>query len=686
MNKTLLWTALLSVTFGLSAQDASDETATELSPITVTADPFAGRSPVEATQPTSVLGGDALERARGNTLGETLANQPGVHSADFSAGASRPVIRGLGGPRVRLLDGGAGIIDASSVSPDHNVAVEPFRARQIEILKGPATLLYGSGAIGGVINVVSDLVPDGPLHGAEGSLGYVNSSVDSGNQFFGHVGGGNGRFAFHLDGLTRDSDDYEVPGFADSDGAEEPDAVRGFVENSAVESDSFAGGASWTGNHGYLGIGLSRYTSLYGIPGHHEEEEPMIGMMPPAEEEEEVVRIDLEQTRTELRGGWNTPFGVFERARGSVVFTDYEHQELEGAEIGTLFANDGTELRLELTHRPTAGWRGVFGVQALEQEFAAIGEEAFVPPVDTRNLGLFIVEERDFAAHRLSLGARVETVEHSASGNPNRDYDLFSLSGGLHLELSEGNHLNINLSLAERAPDVQELYSDGPHLATSTFERGNLNLDTERALNLDVGYAGEYAMLFYGIDVFYTRYTDFIFGSEVDTNNDGEPDFVHEDGDVEPDGDLLLIDFLQEDADFFGFEAEFGVNLTAEHRLSVFTDLVRAERDSGDKLPRIPASRIGLNYSGGHGQLSYGASLVRVNRQSQATELEGDTDGYTLLGLDLGYRIPLGAGDIDLKLRARNLLDEEARNHVSFLKNLAPLPGANVIVNLAYSF
>lgn len=687
---------------------ATDSRTSDLSPITVEAAPFAGRSPVETTQPTEVLTGEELERARAQTLGDSLQSLPGVHSAEFGSGASRPVIRGQGGPRVRVLDGGAGVVDASTISPDHNAAIEPFRAQQIEVLKGPATLLYGSGAIGGVVNIVSDMFPTEPLQGLSGAIGSSLSSVDEGRSLFGHVEGGVGGFVFHLDGLTRQTEDYDIPGTAaledehhEGETPEEHAAHEeesGTVANTATDTDSLAAGFSWVGPRGYVGLGVSSYDSIYGIPGHaHGEEEPADATTEEAHEDEEGVRIDLTQRRYELRAGLTREWGWLSRARGSIVVTEYKHAEIEPEEEhaadpdpaeeeahGTVFTNDGVEARVELTHKPLAGWTGVFGFQGYTQEFAAAGEEAFVPPVDTTSTGLFWVEERAVGATgRVSLGGRIEQVDHAASGsNPDRQYELFSVSAGWHQELTPQHHLNMNISHAERAPDVLELYANGPHLATLTIENGNPDLDVERSLNFDLGHAGESGAWVFGLDLFYTRYDDYIFAEELahaDEAAEGEEAGHDED-------ELTPITYTQADADFWGGELHLGYRLNALHSLTAFADTVRTRRRGGDELPRIPADRVGLRFDGGLGAWSYGARLVQVFKQTRATALEGPTDGYLLLGADLSYSLPLGGTDVLLALRGRNLLNEEARNHVSFLKKQAPLPGANAQFDIEWRF
>lgn len=667
--------------------DAGAEAATELAPISVEADPFAGRSPLETTQPTEVLSSEELDRARAQTLGDSLQSLPGVQSAEFGAGSSRPVIRGQGGPRVRILDGGSGVIDASTISPDHNAAVEPFRAQQIEVLKGPATLLYGSGAIGGVVNVVSDMFPAEAIEGVAGGLGGSFSSVDSGKSVFGHLEGGRGGFVFHLDGLTRETEDYDIPGVAIREVENNPEAheggldeVSGPVTNTATETDSYALGLSWVTEAFSVGVGASTYDSIYGVPGHAHED-AVATSEPDANPSEGEIYIDLEQRRYELRAGMTKPWGWLQRARGSLVFSEYEHAEIEGAgEVGTIFRNEGTELRVELTHTPLSAWTGVFGLHGFTQEFSAVGEEAFVPPVDTDNMGAFWIEEREFGTGRLSMGLRAERVEITARGDlTDRDFDLFSVSAGWHQDLTEHHHLNLNVSHAERAPDVVELYSNGPHLATLTDESGNLDLKKEQSLNFDLGHAGESGDWFFGLDLFYTLYNDYIFAEEYEHAEEPAGDSVHA-------GELTAIAYRQTDADFWGGELQLGYRVDEQHQIMLFGDTVRARRDSGDKLPRIPADRLGLRFDGAYRDIAYGLRLVQVFDQGRVTEHEGPTEGYLLLGADVSYLLALGGSEVVFALRGRNLLDESARNHTSFLKNQAPLAGANAQLDVEWIF
>ena len=701
---------LLAFSTPLLAQPAaSDDDTVEFDPIVVTADPLA-RNENEATTPISVLDGQALERSQAQSLGETLDGELGIANSSFGPGAGRPVIRGQAGPRVRVLDGGVGVNDVSSLSPDHNPAVEPFRAEQIEILRGPAALLYGSGAIGGVVNVVSDTIPT-EAGATDFSAGTQFDDARRGRSLFGHVEFGVGPVMFHVDGLTRRTSDLEIPGFAETaavraeeaeeaaaEGEEAEEEEPGFVENTDSETDTGAFGASWVGSRGFLGAAVTRYTTTYGIPGHghgHEEEE---GEEEHEEEEhgeeEGGVFLDVEQVRYDLKGELADPLAGLTRLRGSLVKNDYKHIEFEGPdEPGTVFNNDAIEARLEATHAAIGALRGVFGIQHLDREFSSIGEEAFVMPVDTQQTGLFLVEELLLGPARLEGGLRVEQTDHEADGAPDRDFDATSFSLGLNWTLTDALRLAVSVSASERAPVAEELYSNGPHLATETFEVGDINLDVETANNVDVTLHWHSERLFGHLSLFATQYDDYIFQAFVDSNNDGEADVVTEEGTLPgpmEEGELLLVNYAQADADFAGGEAELGLVLVPDSPLGawsvrVFGDTVSGELDGGTNLPRITPTRIGIGVDWAIRNLNATLKLTEVDDAEDLAPLETPTAGYSLMSADFDWTVNT-AGTLKLGIRGRNLLDEEVRLHTSFIKDIAPQAGRSILLDARYSF
>jgi iron complex outermembrane receptor protein len=658
--------ALISVAvLANSAQAQTHEAADEIIVTGVPRDRAAG----ELAQSVTVVASDELDRVRAATLGETLANQLGVSSSYFGAGASRPIIRGLGGARVQMLQDGSDAMDTATLSDDHAVTVEPIAADQIEIFRGPTTLLYGSGAVGGVINTVTTRIPDrAPEDGFEGAFELRGDSVAQARGGAVRLDGGRERFAWHFDAGRRESDDYDIPGFAQPQANfadADPDEPYGYVPNSAAESESAAFGASWLGDGGFLGLGLNTFDTIYGIPGHHHEH---------SEEEHEAeaeppVRIDLTQRRFDARGGWNGLPGIVEGVTVRLAAVDYEHVELEGDEIGTRFMNDAGELRVELLHRPFGSWSGAFGVQIGEREFAALGAEAFVPPVDTSSRGLFVVEQLELEAWEISLGARVDSLEHTPSnGLPRFDEHATSFSFGGVRPFGAGLAFVTTVALSERLPVAEELYSDGPHLATGVVQVGDAALREETARHLDVGVRGELEQLGWSVTTFRTRYDDFIYLADT--------------GAVDAESELPVFAYTQAAADFSGFEAELFVPLLDDGRravdLRLFADYVRGELTSGEALPRLPPLRYGGRFEYHDERLLVGLEATRYDEQDEVAPFEDATPGYLLLNADLRWRL-LGVSAMELELfaNASNLGDEEARKHTSFAKDRAPLPGRN---------
>lgn len=675
------------------AADPQQEHA-RLEGVVVTATPLR-QSAEELNQPVELLTGQALEDARAATLGDSVGRLPGVHAAGFGPGASRPVIRGLDGARVQTLSGGLSSLDASTVSADHTVSIEPFLAEQIEVLKGPATLLYGSGAIGGAVNVVDGRIPE-LLPAQPGQLsGRADLRAASGNHersgMF-RLDGGGERWAWHADGLHRDAGDIAIPGFAESaaqlaEEGEEPDLDRfGRLPNSALRSRSAAFGLSRIGDRGLFGASFSELASVYGIPGHahhhdeHEDEGEHEGEEDAADGEPEAVRIDLRQRRFDLKANRLQPFAGHDSLQLRLARSDYRHLELEGEAVGTRFDNDGLEARLEAVHQPWAGWLGAWGLQYGRRDFRARGEEAFVPDSRSRDLGLFLIEQRPLGADwRLDLGARLDRVEiapasAAATSLPSRRFDPFSASAALGWDASDALHVTLGLDHAERAPTAEELFSDGPHAATRGYEIGNPALDHERARRLELGLHWHHARWSAKAAIYTTRFSDFIY--LIDTGEELE--------------ELPLRQWSQADARFRGIEAETLLELAdgpAGHwELRLSADRVRARLDHGDRLPRIPADRLGaeLRWQRDHWRASLAA--VYHAEQDRVALFERPSASYTLIDTRLAYGFDRGRHHFELFLDGHNLSDREARPHTSWLKELAPLPGRSVVGGLRVFF
>ncbi len=625
----------------------------------------------------SVLTEDELFERAASSIGELLRREPGVSSTFFGPAASRPVIRGLGGDRISVLDAGIGSIDASATSDDHAVAVEPATADRVEIVRGAAILFYGSSAAGGVINIFDGRMPDSvPEGGVDGGLrwsyGTVDDSIEAaggGDVHLGKLGGAD--LVIHGDGFYRETEDYDIPGFAKSarlretqaaSGPAEPGAF-GVVENSDLESKGGSLGGSLVFDNGFLGVSGKVLRSNYAVPSGPSSDEA-------------GVRIDLEQDRIDLMGEVNGDFLIFQTAKLRVGYADYIHQELEGTEIGTTFTNEGVEGRFELIEKEFGGFRGADGLQVKYRDFAAAGDEAFTPPSETTQIGLFTVREYETGSWHIQIGGRYEHTDYDEKLNGRSlSFNGFSVSGGLGFEPAENLFFGINLMRTERAPAPEELFSDGPHLATGAFERGDDTFDKEIARAVETTLHGEFGPISATVNGFYTDYKDFV--ALVPT------------GAIED--DLPVFQFVARDATFKGFEVQVEADLFS---LGVFdvtglaqSDYVRAKfSDGGGDIPRIPPMRglIALKASSPHLDLKGEVELAAEQDRNAAFELA--TDGYAVVNLSAIWR-PGGEKDgLSVQLRADNVTDEEARLSTSFLKDTAPLPGRNIRVALRGTF
>lgn len=634
--------------------------------VTASAD---SRRESEVYQPVNVLSEEELQGRLQSTLGETLAQEPGVTSTSFGAGASRPVIRGLGADRIRVLEEGVGTGDVSNVSPDHAVSVDPAGAEQIEIVRGPATLLYGSNAVGGVVNVISGRIPSrvttDPLTGTV-DLRYGSAAEEKTTGVT--LDGGQGHFAWHADMTLRDTNDYEIPGPADP--FDDPDHFEGVLENSSLQSRSGTVGGSWVGDRGFFGAAITGFTTNYGIPGHGHAEEGGA-----EEEEEPAVRIDLEQRRLDLRGEL-TQLGFFDSMRLRFGVTDYEHVELEGAEVGTRFTNDGLEGRLEARHKPLGRVAGTWGVQWTSTDFEAMGEEAYIPPNASTAAAVFAFEELPGEHFDLQFGARYEHqhVNVDAEGLPDRQFGGVSGSVGAIWKPAAGYIVAASLARAVRLPTATELYAHGPHAATAQFEIGNPMLDEETSLGLDLSFRRTVGRFRGELNVFNNAFDGYIYESPTDEVEDGFPVFA----------------FVQRDARFRGFELTTHTHLLSRGEshleLDLGADYVRATIDGGGNVPRIPPMRAsaGLRLHGGPFNALF--EVRHTFEQDETASYESSTDGYTFVNAMAGYRFFVHNTVHDVMLRATNLTDELARSHVSPLKERAPLPGRDITLSYRLMF
>ncbi len=633
--------------------------------------------------PVTSIGGNELVRVRESTLGETLNRQPGISSSQFGAGASRPIIRGMDGPRVKILSDGAEIQDASTISPDHAVAFEPMLAERIEVLRGPSALAYGGGAVGGTINIIDRKIPTAiPVNGLEGSAELRANSVAREKAGAFEVTGGAGSVAFHAEGVKREADAYRV-GKGWSEGRK--------VDGSFKDTDTGSVGVSWIGANGYLGLAYTKERTSYGIPGHNHEFEGCHldgGALHCGEHEEEggaeheheehaageVPTVKLDSNRWDLRGEYRAPVAGITKVRLRASLTDYQHDELEGAEVATSFRNKAHDVRVEAEHAPLGGWRGVVGVQTTKRDFVADGEEAYVPATITKKNAVYLTEEYKLRDWRFEAGARHEWQDITVNQAGLRDHDVSgtSVAVGAVWKFAPEYSLRASLSRAHRLPTAEELYANGVHLATSTYEIGNQDLDKETSNNVDLTLRKYAGATTFSLSAFRNKVDHYIYARTLD-NFEG----------------FQLIEYAQRDATFTGLEGEMKHKFSPAFEGTVFGDYVRARFDSAASdrnLPRIPAARLGARVDANLGQLHGQVEFYRVNKQDKVADFEGATPGYNMLNVGTHYTLRLGGMPAQIYARLNNLTDELAYSHTSFIKNAAPLPGRNVTAGVRVSF
>ena len=675
-TRTLLLAATGWAAFGgmAAAQSVPAQTEpVELEEIIVTGQPF-GISQNATTIATSVVDEDALAIAPASSLGDLLNGLPGVRSTAFAPGASRPVIRGLTGPRVQVLTNGVGLIDASSVSPDHQVATDPAESNRIEIIRGPATLAYGGSAIGGVVNILDGRIPEElPEGGIDGSISAQTSTVDDGTAFNGRATIALGQFALNVDAVTKDANSYDIPGSpisarrAAADGIERPD-TGGVLPNSFSQLDAWGVGGSYIGDKGFFGVSYKETDSTYGVVS------------------EEGVFIDLQQERFDARGEYRFDAGPFRSIRGTYGQADYTHTEFEGpGEPGTIFNSDGQEARLDLVQRERDGWNGAIGIQALERTFEAIGEEAFVPTTDIEEQGIYTVQRLDLDGYGFEGGLRYDrrtltATPLSGGAEIEREFDNWSASAAAFLRPAPGLFLGLSLSRTERAPSEVELFSDGVHIATAAYELGDVNLDTEKVTTLEGTVHYDRGAFRSDLHVYASKYDGFI-----DQRDTGEVFEFDEDGEIE---EFPIFAYLQTDAEFKGFEAQAAYDVWTSGSqvvtLEATADYVDADTDLGPAA-RIPPYSLTGRVKYASTPFDVALEVRHVGEQDEVAEFELATDSYTLVNLSGAWR-PFADKNVTVFAEGRNLTDEEAREHVSFLKDIAPQPGRNLRIGINYRF
>ena len=644
---------------------------------------------------------------RATTIGDALADELGVYSNQFGTGASRPVIRGQDGPRVKVLQHASETADVSTLSPDHAVTVDPILAKQVEVIRGPSTLLYGAGTVGGLVNVTDQKIPTQmPEDGLESTVGLrYNSGSDEKLASAGVTAGIGENFALRVEGSKRKANDYIAPDYV----VEEPHGDHSHfhkerrVDNTFAEGQTVNIGGSWIHDRGFVGLSYSNRQDQYGLPGHSHEYHGCVlhgdhfhdcptpdDSDAPAHEEHGGPWVDLKSERYEVRTELEQPFAGFEKLRAYASFTDYEHDELEENEVISNFKSKGYDGRLELVHVPVAGWEGVIGTQISQQkinlaasehdhhedgdeddeEHHVHGSGVVMPDTRTQKYSLFALEHKQLGDVHVELGARVDHQKVKVDSEQ-KDYSGtgVSASAAANWEFAPNYKLSIVGSHQQRLPLAQELYADGLHFATNTYELGNPDLDKETSNNLELGLHYEGDKLDYHVHVYHNWFDDYIYGETVAQK-----------------GNLRGVQYTQDKARFYGTEAQAGYQINDMYKVSVFGDYVRGKIEA-ENAPRVPAGRLGTkveaDFADGWSGL---AEYYHVFNQDKIASYEDETQGYNMVNVGLSYANSIADNNAyRVYFKANNLLDDQVYSHTSFLSNI-PQVGRNFTVGVQYDF
>ena len=667
---------------------SSSQSINKLESITITA------HPLDQTDEDFGVADQKVSREKlqqgGSTLGEALKDELGIYSNSFGSGSSRPVIRGQEGARVKVTQNATETMDVSSLSPDHAVTIDPQLAQKIEVIRGPSTLLYGAGSVGGLVNVTDTKIPTQmPEKGYEGNVGLrYNSGNDEKMTHAGATVGLGSNVALRVEGLKRDANAYIAPNYFHDHDSELEKEKR--VDNTFSKSENVNVGLSWIGERGFAGVSYSNRQDQYGLPGHSHEYESChphgdhlhcggddhSGHDHSGHDHEEEHAhesgpwIDMKTERYDFRSELNEPFAGFKKLRAQASYTDYQHDEIEGSEAMTTFKSKGYEGRVELVHNPLVKWEGVWGVQASQQKLDVTGEEATLAPNKTQKYSLFGLEHRQFGDFHVELGTRLDHQKVEVDAEQ-KDFDgnAFSYSGAVNWDFKPNYKLSLVGSHQERLPLAQELYANGGHFATNTYELGNDGLDNEKSNNVELGLHYDDEKLSYHVHLYHNWFDNYIYAKTLDQYEN-----------------FRLIEYSQDKAKFYGTEAEVTYQFNDVYKASLFGDYVRSKIDT-ENAPRVPAGRLGTRINANFDDhWSGSADYSHVFNQDKFAAYEHETQGYNMVNVGLSYKYLLSdRQEAKVFFNANNLLDEQVYEHSSFLANI-PQIGRNFVIGVDYKF
>jgi iron complex outermembrane receptor protein len=653
----------------------------------------------DLTKPIQSIPTETLTRTTPLTLGEALQQHPGISSTSFGPGSSRPVIRGQGGARVRILDNGVATGDISQTSDDHAVSSDIFSFDNIDILRGPATLLYGGSAIGGVVNMTDSLIPDSEI--GTSSTGHVQSTIgdDASDLRSGNASlkGEDNTIKYNLSASYTETDDLKIPGLSESDRlleseGEEPDpAARGRLANSSTRTKGFNGGLSYVDENQVNGVGIRYFTSRYGVPGHshshehegeeHEQDEDhtLADTTEPHHDHEgtsvpsEGTYIDLSNIRLSTKHQIDSPVSLLERLSMTGAISDYEHTEYEDGVAGTVFNSDTINLRLDAIHTPTDAFgkkgllSGISGAEFVYQDFRAEGEEAFIPDNQAFTPALFVTEKINLSNDlELSAGLRGENVAYKSFFERDKSYPLFNGALGIAHNYNSTYRTSFTAAFSQRAPTATELFADGVHTATRTFEIGSTDLDEETSTALELRFERTKGRITGAIATFYQDYSDYINASYTGAEVKGVNEVRYEMSEARIWGGEANINVLFSPDTW---KNQFSLNATVDYTRGKLTE------GSDSNLPRITPIRTLTRLTHNLNSWQTGLEAQFVSPQRDIATFELPTAGYIMMNIDSSYEFKVGTQRIRIFGQGTNLLDQEARVHTSFLKDLTPLRG-----------
>lgn len=647
-------------------------------------------------QPTLTLKQDVLIQKTADTLGATLEQEQGVNNASFGPGVGQPIIRGLGGPRVQMLQDGLNVLDASQASGDHANAVEPLLADEIEVFKGPTALLYGGTAIGGAVNIIDRRVPSGlPSTPISGSFGTRYNSVMNETSSILKVDTGKDHLALHLDGFFRQNGNMTIPGYAINDaayaqmnGGSLPQInTRGYLANTAGNAIGGTVGLSWVDDWGYSGASYNNRNDYYGIPPNGSSGAPK-------------VNIAQNSSRADFKTEWLSPLDLFNKATLRFAYNDYTHFELEDQTVHATFTNAGYESRIEVEQKPLDLLSGRFGIQTQNNNFNVVaapgtlpnGAPLLSPLTYIQNYAGFMVERLDYDRFSTEAGVRVEAndLTPQIKTYPSRNFLPISASISQFWHADSKNDLKLTLSRSQRAPQVQELYFDGFHDATNSIEVGNSGLNIETSYNIDLGYSLKSDWGTLDLSLFQNWFNNYIYLNDTGLMADPQL-YPYNQCPSQSDGCVPVYDYTQQNALFRGYEFNYRLPIDQQAipgqiAVDLFSDYTRGQLIQGNNVPRMPPLRYGFQLNYELQGYNFTSRLTRANAQTYAGENQTETPGYILWNVSAQYHLKFDQQDILLFAQGNNLLDQTIRSSVSYLRVYAPQAGRGAEIGIQINF